>query len=121
MSSVPQSHETAASVIRLQADAPVRSLWMDALLRLMKNKAAVAGAIIIAASILMAIFAPLIAPKAYADAVLADSNAAPRWLTSVFPGMKPIEDGGYIKLSNDYPIGADRLGRDLLSRIIYGS
>lgn len=31
------------------------------------------------------------------------------------------QDGGYIEISNDYPIGADYLGRDLLSRILYGA
>jgi oligopeptide transport system permease protein len=35
--------------------------------------------------------------------------------------MKPVEDGGYVTISDKYPLGADNLGRDLLSRIIYGS
>jgi oligopeptide transport system permease protein len=35
--------------------------------------------------------------------------------------MKPREAGGYVKVNDGYPLGADRLGRDLLNRIIYGA
>jgi oligopeptide transport system permease protein len=35
--------------------------------------------------------------------------------------MKPREAGGYVKINNDYPLGADNLGRDLFSRIVYGA
>ncbi len=31
------------------------------------------------------------------------------------------QNGGYVEVSNRYPIGADFLGRDLLTRIIYGA
>ena len=64
---------------------------------------------------------PVLAPQNYDDAVLVDSNSAPRWLTRVFPTMKPQDEGGYMKINEQYPLGADALGRDLLSRIIYGS
>jgi oligopeptide transport system permease protein len=120
MPSVARSQESTVGVVNLQPDANARSLWIEALLRLMKNKAAVIGAIIIGISILSAVFAPYIAPKAYDDAVLSDSNAVPHWLTDVFPNMKPLNEGGYMRINESYPIGADGLGRDLLSRIIYG-
>jgi oligopeptide transport system permease protein len=43
------------------------------------------------------------------------------WVTRIFPGMKPREEGGYVKINNNYALGADKLGRDLLSRIIFGA
>ena len=48
--------------------------------------------------------------------VLTDQNKLPKWLLSVFPTMKP-----YAVLSETYPLGADYVGRDLFSRIMYGS
>jgi oligopeptide transport system permease protein len=49
-------------------------------------------------------------------------NAAPEWVTDVFPAMIPQgETGGYVRINNDYILGTDNLGRDLLSRIIYGA
>ncbi len=98
-----------------------RSLTTDAFYRLTRNRAAIIGAIIIILSILVALFAPLIAPKAYDDASFKDTNGAPTWMTKIFPNMKPIEEGGYVKVRNDYALGADSLGRDLLSRILYGA
>jgi oligopeptide transport system permease protein len=77
--------------------------------------------VVIVLNILMAIFAPLIAPRPFDKQVLTDSGASPLWVTKLFPSMIPQEEGGYVKISEDYPIGADNLGRDLLSRIIYGA
>ena len=98
-----------------------RSLTADAFYRLSRNRAAIIGAIIIILSILSAVFASLIAPKAFDDASFKDTNGAPVWMTRIFPSMKPIEEGGYVKIRNSYLLGADSLGRDLLSRVIYGA
>jgi oligopeptide transport system permease protein len=122
------------------AAVPVRrreaSLWGDAWRRLLKNKAAVTGGVIIIIIILLATFAdttvftiftggepqPLLAPQHYAKQSLVDNNVVPYWLTIVFPTMKPVgEEGGYAKISDEYILGADYNGRDLLSRIIYGT
>ena len=92
------------------------SLWQDAMRRLLRNRAAVMGATIIVLLILMAIFAPYIAIRPFADQVLTDQNKMPQWLVTLFPTVK-----GYAKLSSDYPLGADYVGRDLFSRIVYGS
>lgn len=92
------------------------SLFKDGLRRLVKNRAAVVGGSLILIIILMAIFAPLIAIKPFASQVLVDQNKVSEWLVSVFPTMKP-----YAQISNDYPFGADYVGRDLFSRIVYGS
>ena len=92
------------------------SLWLDAFRRLLKNRAAVLGGIILIILVLSAIFADYIAVKPYYLQVLEDQNKGPAWLTTVFPTMKP-----YLQISSKYPLGADSLGRDVFSRIIYGS
>jgi oligopeptide transport system permease protein len=98
-----------------------RSLWADAFFRLIRNRLAMAGTITILLITFIAVFAPVFAPKDYDDAVLADNNAAPQWVTSLFPTMRPRSEGGFVTTSDVYPLGADKLGRDLLSRIIYGA
>ncbi|MBT3274500.1 MAG: ABC transporter permease [Spirochaetales bacterium] len=76
------------------------SLWRDAFRRLLKNKIAVVGGVFIILLALTAIFAPVIAPYHYGDGDF-DKTYAP-------PGK-------------DFLLGADFLGRDMLSRLIYGS
>jgi oligopeptide transport system permease protein len=76
------------------------SLWSDAIRRLFKNKAAVAGAIVLVVLIVLAAFAPWIAPYPYAYQNL-DLGASPP--------------------SSAHLLGTDLLGRDLLSRILYGA
>ena len=92
------------------------SLWQDAMRRLLRNRAAVIGGIIIILFILMAIFAPYVALRPFDKQVLIDENQAPQWIVSLFPTMKP-----YIHISAEYPLGADYVGRDLFSRIVYGA
>lgn len=77
-----------------------RTLWRDAARRLMANRLAMIGAIIIGGLLFLAIFAPIITPYHYADQ---NYDAISR-----FP-------------SRDYPFGTDLVGRDLFSRIIYGA
>jgi oligopeptide transport system permease protein len=101
--------------------SPSLGLWADATRRLLRNRMAMFGAIFIILLALMAIFASILAPKGFDTANFADNNAAPLWITTVFPTMIPKENGGYVTLSENYFLGADKLGRDLLSRIIYGS
>jgi oligopeptide transport system permease protein len=92
------------------------SLWQDALRRLVRNKAAVAGGILILLLIFTAIFAPFIAPQGFADQVLLDNNKVPPWIVRLFPTMEP-----YARISLKYLLGADYVGRDLFSRIVYGT
>ena len=66
--------------------------------------------------VLTAIFAPIVAVKPYAEQTLVDNNKVPAWMLTVFPSM-----AGYAKISNEYPLGADYVGRDLFSRIVYGA
>ncbi len=76
------------------------SLWNDALRRLIANRAAVGSACILTVLILAAIFAPWIAPHSYSYQNL-DVGATPP--------------------SGEFLLGTDTLGRDLLSRILYGA
>ena len=76
------------------------SLWSDAWRRLLANKAAVAGGIILLVLIFLAFFAPWIAPHSYA-------------YQNLELGAQPP--------SGDFLLGTDTLGRDLFSRILYGA
>ena len=76
------------------------SLWSDAWRRLLANKAAVAGGLILLILIVLAIFAPWIAPHSYSYQNL-DLGAQPP--------------------SAEFLLGTDTLGRDLFSRILYGA
>ena len=108
-------------MVRLRKPTESRSLWADALFRLRRNRAAILGAIILLLTVITAVFAPAFAPRKFDAAVLSDNNAAPEWITRVFPTMISRDQGGYVTVKNDYFLGADKLGRDLLSRIIYGA
>jgi len=77
-----------------------RSQWLEVWRRLKQNKAAMVGLFIIAVLILSAIFAPWIAPYHYDDQDLLRTFQSP---------------------SRNHLLGTDNFGRDILSRIIYGS
>jgi len=88
----------------VQMEVGTGDLWSEALHRLVRNPAAVVGALIVATFIVVAIFAPLLAPY------------SPRE-----PHLDLVEEGCCPGPSRDYPLGVDDLGRDELSRIIYGA
>lgn len=71
-----------------------------------RNRLAVIGAVLILFFIGMALAAPWIAPHSPTETNLDRRLQAPFWA----PG------GSY-----DHPLGCDHLGRDLISRIVYGS
>jgi oligopeptide transport system permease protein len=124
MAAIDQNSSTAlpTGVANLRKPVKGTSLWAESWKRLRRNRAALFGAVVILLNILMAIFAPVIAPKPYDRQVLADNNSAPAWVINLFPNMKPVgEEGGYVKVNDSYILGADNLGRDLLSRVVYGS
>ena len=92
------------------------SLLKDSFRRLLKNRAAVIGGSLLIIIISMAVFAKYVAPYPFADQILTDQNKVPQWILTLFPTMKP-----YAQLSPNYPLGADYVGRDLFSRIVYGA
>jgi oligopeptide transport system permease protein len=113
--------EQTGGALRLKTIEQSRNPWADALRRLLRNRAAVVGLVVIVLAYLTAIFAPAVAPHDYETQIILDKNTAPKWVTEVFPKMKPKSEGGYITVNNNYLLGTDNLGRDLLSRIIYGA
>lgn len=116
-----QSSNPIAVPLTLEMKQP-DALWLAALRRLLRNRAAVVGLLIVIGLILCAIFAPIVAPRGYEEQSLIDNNAEPSWVPYVFSSVKPIGvDGGYVTINDAYPLGADAEGRDLFSRIIWGS
>jgi len=88
----------------VQMEVGTGDLWSEALHRLVRNPAAVVGALIVATFIVVAIFAPLLAPYDPRD-----------------QNLDLVADGCCPGPSRDYPLGVDDLGRDEFSRIIYGA
>ncbi len=76
------------------------SLWRDAFRRLLRNRLAVAGGGVVILLCLIAIFADVLAPYSYTKTNFVRLNEPP---------------------TRDYPLGTDQLGRDMLSRMIYGA
>lgn len=72
----------------------------QALSRFRRNKVAVASGVVITGFVVMAIFAPLLAPFGPLEQDLVNNYAGP---------------------SLEHPLGTDELGRDTLSRLLYGS
>ena len=77
-----------------------RGYWATVFMRVKRDRVTVFCALVLLALLLMAIFAPWIAPK--------DPTAA-----SMLKRLALIGSEGY-------PLGSDELGRDMLSRLIYG-
>ena len=97
-SKLKEKNNTGDKVIVLER--PETNLWKDAFRRLCKNKMSVLGGIIIIILVILSIFAPYIAPYHYADGSFMNN---------------------YEKPGEKYLLGADFMGRDVLSRIIYGT
>jgi ABC-type dipeptide/oligopeptide/nickel transport system permease subunit len=76
------------------------SLWRDAFRRLLRNRLAVGGGVVVILLVLVAIFADVLAPYSYTKTNFGRLNEGP---------------------THDYPLGTDNLGRDMLSRMIYGA
>lgn len=76
------------------------NLWRDAFARLIANKLAVVGIIILTILVVTAIFGPYFTPHDFLKQDLSARNQSP---------------------SPAYWLGTDDLGRDVLSRIIYGA
>jgi peptide/nickel transport system permease protein len=95
--------ELEARDVALEGGAST-GLWADAWYRIRRNPGAIAGFVIITALVIVAIFAPLLAPH--------DPRAQ---------NLSLLREGCCPGPSADYPFGVDELGRDELSRVIYGA
>ena len=91
--------ESSIDLVKLRKEAQ-KEKWKTAFSTLTKNKAAVIGGIVIIFYILMMIFAPFIAPYDPFDISLEDKLTPP---------------------SFEHWMGTDDKGRDIFSRILYGS
>jgi peptide/nickel transport system permease protein len=91
-------------VAEVQLENPTGGLWGEAMYRLVRNPGAIAGAIVVAIFISVALFAPLIAPS--------DPRAQ---------NLDLIENGCCPGPSVHHLLGVDDLGRDEFSRLIYGA
>lgn len=76
------------------------SLWRDAWRRLRRNKLAVTGLMVIILLVLVAAFGPWVTPYDFLSQNLDARNLSPSWA---------------------HPFGTDDLGRDVMSRLIYGA
>lgn len=79
---------------------PARSLWGDALHRLMGNRLAIVGLVIIVVVAVAAVFAPLISPHPYQQ---------------VFSGQAIADP------SLSHPFGTNLSSQDTMARVIYGA
>lgn len=100
MTKVTQNTQNKTAEIQQDLPSPMREFWMH----LKENKGAMLGLTIISLLVFVAIFAPLIAPH---DPIKDIYDVSPPvWM----------EDGSW-----QFILGTDDSGRDLLSRLIYGT
>ncbi len=102
--SVPKAAgpEYSAALQKALAEAPIqhRSLWRDAVRRLLRNRLSLVGLIMSSFFLLLAVFGPVIAPYPYQQQSYLHTNELP---------------------SSVHLLGTDDLGRDLLSRVLWGA
>lgn len=96
--------EAGALTMAIEGTDQGGSLRRDAWERLRRNPAAIVGALLILAFVLIALLAPVLAPH----------NPTAADLSEIRPGFVPGP-------SSDHLLGLDQQGRDELSRIIYGA
>ena len=92
----------AAAARRQSPPNPLRAFWLS----FRENRGAVIGLVVVSIIILIAIFANFLAPHDPFEQFRGFTKLPPVW-----------SDGG----SWTYPLGTDALGRDMLSRLMYGS
>ncbi len=104
--------QAKAVAATLEVKGPSRSLMMDAWYRLIRNKAAVVGMVIISLFFLVALFAPVVAPHNPLQLNSGKDYLPPVWVEKSVAGK--TGDPNFL-------LGTDTLGRDVLSRVIYGA
>jgi peptide/nickel transport system permease protein len=90
--------------VALEQQAPPTGLWRDAFRRVLRNPGAMFGVFVIGFFVFVAIFAPLLAPYDPLD-----------------QDLDLLAEGCCPGPSREHLLGVDDLGRDELSRLIYGA
>lgn len=128
-----EARSTISSEENERIEAPSLNFLQDSWRRLKKNKGAMLAAFFVVVIILIAVFAPLLSPQSPFAQNPAQSNLPPKipglesW--SWFDGQQTNRGGTLVdsyaqaNVPSDvyYYLGTDSLGRDLLSRILYGT
>jgi oligopeptide transport system permease protein len=93
---------------------PARGLWSNAWRRLRRNKLAMAGLAYLLVLAVVAILAPAIAPHNPVTSNVRESGTYRKaaWIHDPNPQL----DGTWT-----YPLGTDSIGRDVFSRLVYGT
>ena len=97
MSAVEATDSTAAEGLRLRSSI---SPWLRAGRLIRDNPLAFFGLLVMIVLVVVAVFAPLIAPYAPDELATGDKNEGPSW---------------------QHPFGTERLGRDMFSRVVFGA
>ena len=101
---VPASSEDIVSVERVNQTLQIvyrpTNLWLDAFKRLLRDRGAVISAVDLILLVFVAVFAGIVAPYEPNTPDFANIRATP---------------------TAEHPFGTDELGRDILTRIIYGA
>lgn len=104
----------SVSEVSLTRTKTSRSLWSNAWRRLRRNRMAMAGIAYLMFLLVVAVFAPLIAPHNPISSNVAEAGTYRKaaWLEDA----NPLRTGSW-----EYPLGTDSIGRDVFSRLVYGS
>jgi ABC-type dipeptide/oligopeptide/nickel transport system permease subunit len=89
-----------------------RSLWQDAWRRLIRNRAAVVGMVVVALFVFVALFASVLAPHDPLQLHDGKGYLPPAWVEKGVNGKAG---------EREFILGTDTIGRDVLSRLIYGA
>jgi oligopeptide transport system permease protein len=114
--------ESARPVLLDHEAYPTRSLWQDALVRLLRNRGAILGIIFIAGLIVVAVLADSMASWGWIDPYAHQhrgSGLAHPLACSI--DVDKDRDGVPDPIQFCFLFGADSLGRDLFSRTVYGA
>lgn len=89
-----------------------RSLWEDAWYRLLRNRAAVVGMVVVVIFMILAVISPFLTQWGLIHDPLKQDT--PNSL------MEPLWTGSKYTNAN-YPLGSDQLGRDILARLLWST
>ena len=100
MSTASDRVSAPSRTIEFERVKPANSLWSDAFKRLKQNRLAISSLVFIIILAVLAIFAPIVSPYGYSEQNYDAIRESPNW---------------------QHPLGTDQLGRDILSRLLFGA